>query len=283
MDIADAPIETCEFGIQASVETREFGVQAEPEVQWEGTTDIGGTDNNCIMKISKLEDFIRLSTSHAAQCGKQLVLIERKMNCGTYMEQRWKCPCCGKELSLENCNMVRSETVAQGAAYSRSQPDFNLRLVAGAELTGINLQKLQEFMSGFFGIQLPTSTNLRIQQTKARESIKQTYHVRKEENVEEHVAAVRAAEKYRGDLVWEDENGVEHHTSTGDISFDGAGCTRSFNNRHRGKQTAFVVNSMTTKKPLALVVSQASILVCSLHGIHCYNVSAYDLTLFLSD
>ena len=55
LDIADAPIETCEFGIQASVATREFGVQAEPEVQWEGATDIDGTDNNCIMKISKLE------------------------------------------------------------------------------------------------------------------------------------------------------------------------------------------------------------------------------------
>ena len=174
------------------------------------------------------------------------------------MEQKWKCPCCGKVLSMENCDMVRSETVAQGAAYSRSQPDFNLRVIAGAELTGINLLKVQEFMRGFLGIQIPKYTNLRKQQTKIRESIKDTYQTRRMENIEEHVAAVRSSEKYRGDLVWVDENGDEHHTSTGDICFDGAGCTRSYNNRHRGKQTAFVACSMTTKKPLGLIVSQAS-------------------------
>ena len=44
--------------------------------------------------------------------------------------------------------MIRSPEVTEGAAYSRSQPDFNLRLVEGTQLTGINTTKLLEFMQG---------------------------------------------------------------------------------------------------------------------------------------
>jgi hypothetical protein len=47
-------------------------------------------------------------------------------------------------LELENCDMVRSEAVADGAAYSRKQPNFNLRIVKGAALVGLNTTKLQE-------------------------------------------------------------------------------------------------------------------------------------------
>ena len=88
-----------------------------------------------------------------------------------------------------------------------------------------------------------------------KDSIKRTYEIRKIENRIEHNAAVRAQKDYRGDLEWE-MNGKKHSTSAGDISHDGAGCTRSYNHRHKGRQSAFVVNSITTGKPLALVVSQ---------------------------
>ena len=44
-------------------------------------------------------------------------------------------------------------------------------------------------------------------------------------------------------LEQEQKDGVEHSTSVGPTCHDGAGCTRVYNNRHRGRQSAFVVNS----------------------------------------
>ena len=69
--------------------------------------------------------------------------------------------------------------------------------------------------------------------------------------------AARASNNYEGDLEW-GKDGVCHLTSCGDISMDGAGCTHVYNHRHREKQSAFIVNSITTGKALALVVSQVS-------------------------
>jgi hypothetical protein len=125
------------------------------------------------MQGNKLEDFICLSSSHAATCGSQLKLVERVTNFGCYLKH-WRCSVCNTRLELENCDMVRSESVADGAAYSRKQPDFNLRIVKGAALVGINTTKLQEFLEGLMGIQTPTEMNLRTQitKTKVRDSIK---------------------------------------------------------------------------------------------------------------
>ena len=55
--------------IDAPVETRDFEIQAEPEVQLE-CHDIGSYDGNCLMSVSKMEDFIRMSTAHSTQCGR---------------------------------------------------------------------------------------------------------------------------------------------------------------------------------------------------------------------
>lgn len=220
--------------------------------------EVEPSDCNYFMQGNKLEDFIRLSSLHAATCGSQLKLVERVSNFGCYLKQVWRCSVCNAGLELENCDMVRSEAVADGAAYSRKQPDFNLRIVKGAALVGINTTKLQEFLEGQMGIQTPTERNLRTQITKVRDSIKRTFEIRKVENRIEHNEAIRANESYRGDLEWE-MNGQKHSTSVGDISHDGAGCTRSYNHRHKGRQSAFVVNSMNTGKPLALVVSQVSL------------------------
>ena len=221
--------------------------------------EIQDTDTcNYLMQGSKLEDFIRLSSSHAATCGKQLVLVDRDNTRGCYLKQIWKCVCCGEELVLENCDIIRSKSVAQGAAHSRKQPDFNIRILKGAALTGINMKKLVEFLKGELGVNVPAYRNLRTQMTKVRQSIKDTFKWRLVENRKEHVAAVREFESYHGDLQWE-KDGVVHSTSVGDVSHDGAGCTRIYNYRHRGRQSAFVVNSKTTGKPLALVVSQVSL------------------------
>jgi hypothetical protein len=77
-------------------------------------------------------------------------------------------------------------------------------------------------------------------------------------NRKEHVATVREARNYSGDLLWTlggDENST---VSSGELCIDGAGATRSYNHRHRGKQSAFNAISMVTGKPLGIVVSQVS-------------------------
>ena len=233
-----------------------MSTQTEPEVIWDGT-NIPDYDGNLLISFLRLENFICLATAHSSKCGKQLVLRSRQLTFGAKVQHFWKCPCCSAELCMVNCDMIRSSEVADGAMYSRSQPDFNLRIVKGTQLTGINTTKLMEFMQGEMGIRIATDNNLRRQITKVRKSIASTYEGRKTENRKEHVSAVRAADKYTGDIEW-NKNGKRHSTCAGNICIDGAGCTRVYNNRHRGRQSAAVANSCVTKKPLALVVSQVS-------------------------
>ena len=91
---------------------------------------------------------------------------------------------------MDNCDMARSAEVAQGAAYSRLQPDFSLCIVKGTQLTGINTTKLLEFMEGELRIKIASDRNLRQQITKVRKSIVNTYKDRKTENRKVHVLAV---------------------------------------------------------------------------------------------
>ena len=220
-------------------------------------------DANYFMQGSKLDEFIRLSTAHSAVCGRQLMLIDRDTSCGCLLKQTWKCPSCNEEIVFQNCDMVRSTAIAEGTTRSRAQPDFNLRIVKGAALTGINLTKLEELLRGEMGIKIPHYRNLRRNTTKVRNAIDATFEKRKVENRREHVAAVRAQDGYKGDVKWE-KDGKQYSTSAGPVSHDGAGATRGYNNRHRGRQGAFVVNSRVTDKPLALCVSQVSRLLYSL-------------------
>jgi len=67
--------------------------------------------------------------------------------------------------------MIRSSEVAEGAAYFRSQPDFNLRIVKCTQLMGINTAKLMEFMQGEMGIKIAADRNLCQQIMKVRKSI----------------------------------------------------------------------------------------------------------------
>jgi hypothetical protein len=238
---------TCEIATQTpSFENNDFDeIELDPD------------DNNYFLQRSKLEDFVRQSTSHASKCGQQLMLIERNTHQGCFLQQTWICPRCNEELLFENCDSVRSRSIAQGAAFSRMQPDFNLRIVAGAALSGINVTKLRELLQGTMGVKLPTVKNIRTQMTKVRSAIGTVFEGRKIENRKEHVAAVREMDGYKGDVTWEDD-GNQHSMCAGPVSHDGGGCTRVYNNRHRGRQSAFVVNSRITTKPLALVVSQVS-------------------------
>ena len=114
-------------------EREKFLQELAPVVTWEGS-DASDYDGSCLMRVSKMDDFIRLATAHSARCGKQLVLAKRETQTrGTLLRETWKCPCCAAELLLENCNMVKSTAVAQGASHSRRQPKFNLQILLGAQ------------------------------------------------------------------------------------------------------------------------------------------------------
>ena len=125
--------------------------------------DVDDYDGNCLMTVSKMENFIRSSTAHTAKCGGQLVLIKRDTSKGAYMRHIWKCRRCGGEFEQQNCDMVRSKEVARGAAYSMQQPDFNLRLVTASTLTGVNLQQVSEFMTGQMAVKIAADGNMRKQ------------------------------------------------------------------------------------------------------------------------
>ena len=238
-----------------------MGIQASPEVAWKGS-GIPACDSNCLMSLPKMEDFIRLATKHAARCGEELVLIDRDMTCGAYVKETWKCPCCEKEIQLANCDMVRSDVVAEGAAYSRSQPEVNLRIAATAGLlTGTNLQKVQEIITGQLGVKVATDKNLRKQRTKGEAAIKAAFEDCKSENRKKAVEATRASDQYVGDLEFVDENGDSHSVACCQIAIDGAGATRAYQHRITGKQAALVANDMATGLPVALHVSTVSLLL----------------------
>ena len=119
------------------------------------------------------------------------------------------------------------------------------------------MTKHEEFL-GHLGINNARDRSLRDQMTKVSGAIESTFEERKVENRDEHAAAVRLAEDYGGDINWVSKDGEVHSTSCGDLSIDGAGCTRIYGGKYRGRQSAFIVNSRITGKPLCLVVSQAS-------------------------
>eukprot|EP00804_Cyclotella_cryptica_P025731 CCRYP_002915-RA/>CCRYP_002915-RA protein AED:0.70 eAED:0.60 QI:0/0/0/1/1/1/2/0/202 len=155
-----------------------------PQVKRHGSV-IESTDGNCIMAISNIEDFIRLSTAHSAKCRHQLVMVKRDNTQGA--------TCCAETLTLSNCNKVKTSQVALGAKYSRKQPELNLRILAGGALVGINTQKMKEFFEGHLGVKIASARNMQRQKTKVGNTIKRIYEERKIENRIEHVKATRAS------------------------------------------------------------------------------------------
>ena len=246
--------------IECAIKMSEGYTQTEPTIEC-ACNDVDDYEGICFMVVKRMDDFIRESTGHAALCGMPLVLVERKVHYrGTMLREVWKCPCCGAQLHLNNQPTIRSKHAAQGSTHSRYQPQINLELCKGARLEGINMAQLEGLFTSI-GIYIGRDRNLRLQSTKVKAAIKHTFEERLVQNRKEHVAMTRAKVGYRGDVVWE-KDGKVCSTCCGDVCIDGAGCTRSYNHRHRGKQTAFVVSSRTTAKPLALVVSNVSGQIC---------------------
>ena len=95
------------------------------------------------------------------------------------------------------------------------------------------------------------------QTKKVKAAIKETIKGRLEENRREHNALIRAEPDYKGDLESE-KDGEKRSTCGGGVSMDGAGCTRAYNHKIKGKQSLFIVNSQKTNKPLCMIHSQVS-------------------------
>ena len=114
----------------APVVVSEMSTQTEPEVIWDGT-DVPDYDGNLLMPFVRLENFIRFATVHSSKCGKQLVPRNGQLDFDAKVQHLWKCPCCSAKLYMVYCDMIRSSEAADGAAYSQSQPDFNLRIAKG--------------------------------------------------------------------------------------------------------------------------------------------------------
>lgn len=129
-------------------------------------------------------------------------------------------------------------------------------MIKGAFLSGVNTQKAEEYMA-HLGIKISTDDNWRKQQTKVRAAIKSTFEERKLENRAVHNAATRDSLDYVGDLVWE-KDGKRHSTCRSHTCGDGGGCTRSYNQHHRGRQSGYILNSNITGLPLSFIIYQVS-------------------------
>lgn len=215
------------------------------------------------MKLSKMEAFVKEIATHSAQCGAgvhagecPVKLVKRDTSQGAGIIYLWKCRVCGKEMEMRNCDWVRS-VCEPGRAFARLQPEINLRLMRGAREVGINLYKLLHFVGGYVGIKYMTYRNLLHCEKKWRATVKELFGLRLEENREEHVKATRESPNYPGDLECE-INGQQCSVCQATGAIDGAGPTRSFNNHHRGTQSAAVTISGETKKPIDIQFDQAS-------------------------
>jgi hypothetical protein len=113
-------------------------MQTESMTQLMNFNEVEGYNGTCFMKVNKMDDFIRRSTSHNAKYRSPLVLIQRQVYfCGSMLHEIWKCPCWGEDLIFENQDRVRLDEVAEGAHFSCLQPMTNLEIVKGSKLEGI--------------------------------------------------------------------------------------------------------------------------------------------------
>jgi len=97
-------------------------------------------------------------------------------------------------------------------------------------------------MRGEISIKIAADHNLRNQITKVQKSIGAKYQEHVLENRQEQIKIVRESSDYCSDMLWESD-GKQNPTSAGGLCIDGAGCIRIYNNQHRGRQSAAVVNS----------------------------------------
>ena len=120
------------------------------------------------------------------------------------------------------------------------------------------MKKTVEALKNKLSIKIADYRNIWHANSKVRQAINTVYKDRMIENRKEHVVKTGQRTNYAGDIAWEKDSKI-HSTSNGVISADGAGCTRAFNHRIKGRQSVLIVNSHETKKPIGMVHSQVRI------------------------
>lgn len=118
IEIEHELLEEKERAQSAPPEMKSVGLQVEPQSKWVPTQPIQEYDGNCLMSVTKMEELIHQLSGHSAVCGMELLLVQRDLSQGAYLIERWKCPVCLKEIELRNCDMAKTDEVAQGAAFS---------------------------------------------------------------------------------------------------------------------------------------------------------------------
>ena len=96
------------------------------------------------------------------------------------------------------------------------------------------------------GVYCTKYRNMIIQDKRMRKVIKSFFEVIILQNRKEHVSACRNVSEYKGDIIWVDKEGMQHSTTVGPASIDGADLARSYNHCIRGVQSEFLMISLLT-------------------------------------
>ena len=109
--------------------------ESDPNVVWLG---------NGMERLGVLDECLQHGRFHLVRnltfnkVGKHLVLKERDTSKVAMVINAWTCSCCTAKVKFSNCEKVRTSEVADGALHSWSKPDFNIQIMKGAILVGIN-------------------------------------------------------------------------------------------------------------------------------------------------
>lgn len=217
----------------------------------------------CITDVGLHRDFIQKTSKHAGSCGEGAsVEFQSEVRHGSELTEEWVCSNCRKAFIFQSCKWVNTGVPARGKKFSRTQPETNIRIIKAARENGVNFSKARGFLTGI-GVLVANYRNMLDQETKIRTVIEGLSYERLEENRRQHVTLSRKQDNYAGDIVWTDEKGEEHNTSRAGVSFDGGGLTRAYNHRIKGAQAAFIVFSLITHRPIAIVHTQVSCILCT--------------------
>ena len=214
------------------------------------------SDGYGLFAIEGLVSFLEEMSDHAASCGKAVKHVMTDFNMGAGITMKCKCDC-NEMFEHKNCKWSKSGVVEDGRHYERSSPELNRRIVKAARETGINLDKVVEFLA-CIGVKASDYRNILHQENKVRKVIEGLTEKRMRANMREHNIAARNVKNYVGDIMFTDSDGVCHSVAQGAGSLDGAGLTRAYMHRIKGTQAVLIVFSSLTHKPLMFVHTQVS-------------------------
>ena len=110
---------------------------------------------NGVFSLPLLTKFIYKVSRHAVECESPVNLDAVDKRFSAAIIEHWKCLKCMQALEQRNCQWVKTDFVEPGRKDAYPQPELNLRIIKGDHPLGINLEKVQKFMSGTLAINIP--------------------------------------------------------------------------------------------------------------------------------